>query len=241
MPQTAHDSPWLAQGEDKREAVREMFADIAPSYDVLNSLMSFRLHKRWRSLGVKALNLKPGDDVLDVCCGTGDFLLPLRKAVGSEGTVTGLDFCQPMLDIAKTKVHGEAELHLGDACSLPFTDSKYDAVTVGWGLRNVPDIQAALKQAFRVLKPGGRFISLDMAKPKSGFVGGIAAFSFKKIVPALGSMFGKTKAYKYLPESTERFLSREQMDEALRTAGFTEVWHRDFFFGNICLHYGRKA
>lgn len=235
----AGEKPWLAEGAEKREFVRGMFADVAPSYDLVNSLMCFRLHHRWRSLAVAGLGLKAGDSALDVCCGTGDFLLPLRRVVGAAGTVCGIDFCEPMLTLARGKDRG-AVLGLGDACCLPVASGSVDAVTVGWGLRNVPDVELALREAARVLKPGGRFVTLDMARPRSQFVGRASEAVFHRVAPFIGRLFGKTQAYTYLPKSTLAFLSREEMKAAMERAGFTQVRWRDAFFGNVCMHWGVK-
>jgi demethylmenaquinone methyltransferase/2-methoxy-6-polyprenyl-1,4-benzoquinol methylase len=215
-----------------------MFADIAPSYDLLNSMMCLRLHRRWRALAVSRLQLQPGQSALDVCCGTGDFLIPLRRAVGPGGLLVGSDFCLPMLDLARKK--DPAPLSLGDACCLPFADSTFDAITVGWGIRNVPDIDRAHREAFRVLKPGGRFVSLDMARPRGRLIRSLSEWTFRTITPRLGALFGKTSAYRYLPESTQRFMSREELKTSMESAGLTNVNWRDLFFGNICIHEGQK-
>lgn len=236
---TSNKTPWLTSGSSKREAVHALFADIAPTYDLMNSLMCFRLHHRWRSLTVRRLELKPGGTALDVCCGTGDFSRVLRRRVGPNGTVVGLDFCRPMLDQAVQK-GVKAEFVLGDACRLPFGSGRFDAVTVGWGLRNVPDIGAAVGEAHRVLKPGGQFVTLDMARPRSAIVGRLSEAVFHRVVPFLGRLFGKSEAYTYLPKSTLQFLSREDMSDLLRQSGFESVKHRDFFFGNVCMHIGVK-
>lgn len=233
-------APWLATGTDKRESVRALFADVAPSYDLINSLMCFRLHHRWRRYAVKSIGIGGGDSVLDVCCGTGDFLTQIRAAVGRQGTVIGLDFCPPMLTKAVEK-GVDALLVVGDACSLPFRNEQFDAVTVGWGLRNVPDIHKAVSEAHRVLKRGGRFLTLDMARPKSGFIGKVSEFIFHHVVPFLGRLFGKTEAYTYLPKSTLQFLSRDEMTALFAQVGFSTIKQKDFFLGNICMHWGVKV
>lgn len=233
------ESLWKAEGEQKRIAVRQMFADIAPTYDLLNSLMSFRLHYRWRRDAVSRLALAPGDRVLDVCCGTGDFMKPLRRAVGRQGLVVGLDFCLPMLERARDK-GAPGFLGLGDACTLPIATDALDAASVGWGIRNVPDIDAAHRELARVLKPGGRFVSLDMATPRQPALRALSDLLFRRGVPVMGRIFGKSQAYTYLPESTQRFRTREELEESMRRAGFEDVGHRDLFFGNICVHWGRK-
>ncbi len=236
---TEREAPWLAEGGEKREAVRRMFAEVAPRYDFLNSLMSLSMHRRWRAIAVRELELRTGERALDVCCGTGDFLHPLETAVGSGGHAIGIDFCVPMLTVASAKLPG-ARLALGDACRLPVRDSCVDAVTVGWGLRNVPDLTASLVEIVRVLKPGGRFACLDMALPRNPIVREASRFVCGTMLPAVGSLFGLRRAYTYLPKSTDRFASRGELSGAMRDAGLSEVRWRDFMFGNICLHLARK-
>jgi demethylmenaquinone methyltransferase/2-methoxy-6-polyprenyl-1,4-benzoquinol methylase len=216
-----------------------MFAEIAPTYDLLNSLMSLRLHHRWRALAVRKLQLNEGGRVLDVCCGTGDFMIPLRKAVGNNGKVFGIDFCLPMLQKAKEK-HVPGDIGLGDACLLPVQTNVLDGVSVGWGIRNVPDIDQAHGELHRVLKPGGRFISLDMAQPRNGFIRATSRVICDTFLPKLGAIFGKTKAYTYLPKSTQAFMNREQLKASMEKAGFTDVGYKDLFFGNVCIHWGTK-
>jgi demethylmenaquinone methyltransferase/2-methoxy-6-polyprenyl-1,4-benzoquinol methylase len=229
---------WQEEGTGKRTAVQGMFADIAPTYDRLNSIMSLRLHHRWRAYAVSKLNLKPGDSALDVCCGTGDFMAPLQMAVGAQGKVFGVDFCLPMLEVAKKKDH--PGVTLGDACQLPIQANSVQAVSVGWGIRNVPDIDAAHRELFRVLKPGGRFVSLDMAVPRNPVIRVPSQFVGNVILPRIGALFGKTKAYTYLPKSTQKFKSREELKASMEQAGFKEVAYKDLFFGNICVHWGQK-
>lgn len=229
---------WNQVGSGKRAAVQSMFADIAPSYDRLNGLISLSLHRKWRTIAVQMLELHPGDTALDICCGTGDFMIPLRQAVTSKGRVFGSDFCEPMLQGAVAK--GLQELSLGDACNLPFASECCDAVTVGWGIRNVPNADEAHFEIVRVLKPGGRFVSVDMARPHGLLLRAISGVLFNSIVPLLGTLFGKTDAYRYLPQSTQRFKTREQLDDSMMRAGFVNVTHRDLMMGNICIHYGRK-
>ena len=240
---------WQTEGERKRTAVRGMFGSIARGYDRMNGLMSLGLHHRWRGFAVSRLALKPGDRALDVCCGTGDFMLPLRRAVGAEGQVVGVDFCLPMLEGAtqkivepKSTIHNpQSALALGDACRLPIASTAFDAVSVGWGLRNVPDIDAALAEAARVLKAGGRFVSLDMARPLNPLVRWSAAFALRRVLPFLGKILRlEEEAYAYLPESTLRFASRETLAAAMERAGFVDVAYRDLMLGNLCVHWGRK-
>lgn len=233
------EKPWLTDGGAKRAAVQEMFAGIATRYDRLNGIISFSRHHRWRQFAAQRLDLSPGDRALDVCCGTGDFFLPLREAVGESGSVLGVDFCLPMLEQAKMKsVPGG--LVQGDGCRLPIRAESVHAVTVGWGIRNVPDVDAAHREALRVLKPGGRFVSVDMAIPRNAILRAGSSVVTKRVLPILGSLFGMRMAYTYLPKSIERFQSREELGMSMEAAGFREVGWKDFMFGNICVHWGVK-
>lgn len=233
------ESPWTKDGEEKRKTVRGMFADIAPTYDLLNSLMSFRLHYRWRSIAVRTLELRPGNSALDVCSGTGCFLTPLQKAVGDKGSLVGVDFCAPMLAIAAKRHGSKATLAVGDACQLPVASATFDGATVGWGLRNVPSLESALSEILRVLKPGGRFVSLDMSRP-TGLMGTVSERVFHTVVPVLGTLFGKKEAYTYLPKSTLRFLPPDELAATMSRLGFVDVWRRSMFFGNVGMVGGRK-
>lgn len=235
-PETA---TWVAEGQEKRAAVQRMFAAIAPTYDVCNSLMSLRGHYRWRRAAVAALNLKEGETVADICCGTGDFFAPIRQAIGKSGKLIGIDFCLPMLELSVPKDAGAVEA-LGDACNLPLRTESIDAVTVGWGIRNVPDIDAAHREIFRVLKPGGRFVSVDMSVPKSGIVRAASNLLTRRGLPILGAIFKQKEAYTYLPESTQRFKTRHELVASMEAAGFKNVTFTDFFFGNISMHIGVK-
>ena len=164
----------------------------------------------------------------------------LGRSVGPSADLVGVDFCEPMLELARRKLGDRAALILGDACALPLGARLFDLVTVGWGLRNVPDIDLALSEAARVLKPGGRFATLDMARPRPGLVGSVSEWMVHRFAPLVGRLFGRSEAYTYLPKSAERFLSREQMAGAMERAGFSDVRWFDFAFGNVCLHVGVK-
>jgi demethylmenaquinone methyltransferase / 2-methoxy-6-polyprenyl-1,4-benzoquinol methylase len=229
---------WTEEGSRKREAVRRMFGEIAPSYDRLNGLMTLSLHRRWRKIAVDLLALRNGETALDLCCGTGDFIPLIQRAVGPTGSVFGADFSVPMLDLAQRK--GLPRLALGDACEIPVRDAVVDAVTVGWGIRNVPDQDRAHAEVVRVLRPGGRFVSVDMARPRNPFIRFVSELVFNTFVPVMGAIFGKTQAYAYLPKSTQRFKTREQLEDSMRSAGLVDVFHRDLLLGNVCVHFGRK-
>lgn len=238
MERAETEHAWQAAGAERRQAVQALFGSIAARYDLLNSAMSLRLHHRWRAEAVRLLRLSPGESVADVCCGTGDFAWPIRKAVGDSSKVVGIDFSLPMLEVGKCKAV-PMTLGTGDACALPLASAAFDAVTVGWGLRNVADLEGALAEIRRVLKPGGRFVSVDMAKPKNPIMRGSSRLVFSVLAPALGTLFKRRDAYKYLPQSTEKFASRDEQLALMRKVGFKEATYKDMLFGNICIHWGR--
>jgi len=240
MANAAMEKPtWEAQGTEKRARVQGMFDAIAPSYDRVNRLMSFALDRRWRAFVVRQLDLQTGDAALDLCSGTGDFLPPLRQAIGDNGELVGLDFSFPMLERSRAKPHG-ATLILGDAGNLPIANERFDAVTVGWGIRNVPDIDRTHVEIARVLRPGGVFASIDMAVPRNPIWRAGSRFISKFVIPTLGRLFGAPDAYRYLPESTERFWDRQRLADSMRNAGFVDIRIIDLMGGNICAHIGRK-
>lgn len=230
---------WEAQGTEKRAAVQGLFSRIAKNYDLANRLMSFNRDQKWREIATTKLELKSSDAALDMCCGTGDFLSAIRRKVGQQGQVVGIDFCLPMLEHASTKDES-AGLVLGDACNLPFASNHFDGVTVGWGIRNVPDIDQAHDEAFRVLKSGKKFVSLDTAEPKSKACRAFTGVVRTLLMKVLGVSFNRLSEYDYLNESTKRFKSREELAESMRRAGFINVQFQDLMFGNICIHWGTK-
>jgi demethylmenaquinone methyltransferase/2-methoxy-6-polyprenyl-1,4-benzoquinol methylase len=214
-----------------------MFGRIAERYDLLNGLMSAGRHHRWRQIAVKELQLEAGDSVLDSCSGTGDFLTPIRKAVRREGKIFAADFSDPMLSQAAEKDR-EACRTVADALALPFQDQQFDAVTIGWGLRNTADPAVCLRESLRVLKPGGRLAVLDMCRP-TGF-GKLAFAAYARTAPLLGRLSGDQEAYRYLPESAGKFLTAKELTQAFETAGFIDVKVRQFAFGTIALHLGKR-
>lgn len=239
-PAHLESQPWLAEGEAKRHLVQGMFDQIAPTYDQLNHLLTFNKDHGWRKKAVQLAEIRTGETVLDLCCGTGDFLPQIRRATGTSGRLIGMDFSLPMLGIAPKK-DASAMLAQADAMQIPLRTNSVDVVTVGWGIRNVPNIDQVHQEIFRVLRPGGRFVSVDMAQPKSALIGALSRFVFRRGVPVIGALFGQAKAYKYLPESTQRFHSREELIQSMQRAGFSSSRFVDLFFGNICIHLGVKS
>ena len=214
------------------EGVRAMFDRIAPVYDAMNRVMTAGLDGRWRRETAAAV-VRRGDRVLDSCCGTGDLALACLRA---GGRVTGLDFSERMLERARRK-SGEVEWVQGDALALPFEDDSFDAATVGFGVRNLEDLDRGLAELGRVLRPGGRIGVLEITRPQ----GALEPFYnvwFGKIVPVLGKLFPGGSAYTYLPASVKRFPGPEDLVRFLREAGFSDVRYRLFAGGIVALHTG---
>lgn len=230
---------WEAQNSEKSLAVHGLFSRIAKNYDVANRILSFNRDKQWRELAVSKLNLSINDSVLDLCCGTGDFLPVLRSKVGERGEIVGIDFCEPM--IAQASAKDETSLLIvGDACELPFEDERFNGISVGWGIRNVSDIHKAHSEAYRTLKPGGRFVSIDCAEPKSRFVRSFTGIGRTALTSILGRSLKSKDDYRYLNESSKRFRSRQELIQIMQATGFTDVQSQDLMLGNICIHWGTK-
>ncbi|HEY6834865.1 MAG TPA: bifunctional demethylmenaquinone methyltransferase/2-methoxy-6-polyprenyl-1,4-benzoquinol methylase UbiE [Gaiellaceae bacterium] len=214
------------------EGVRAMFDRIAPVYDAMNRVMTAGLDGRWRRETASAV-VRPGDRVLDSCCGTGDLAVACVRA---GGRVTGLDFSERMLERARRK-SGEIEWVQGDALALPFEDDSFDAATVGFGVRNLEDLERGLAEMARVLRPGGKVGVLEITRPK-GVLEPFYNVWFCRVVPVLGKLLPGGKAYTYLPASVKRFPGPEDLADLLREAGFSEVRYRLFAGGIVALHTG---
>ncbi len=224
-----------ATGRLSSEGVRTMFDRIAPVYDAMNRVMTAGLDQRWRRLTAAAV-VRPGDSVLDACCGTGDLAIASAR-IG--GRVTGLDFSERMLERARRKAAG-VEWVRGDLLSLPFDDASFDAATVGFGVRNVEDLERALLELRRVLHAGGRLGVLEITRPR----GPLAPFFrlwFDGIVPFLGKLLPGGSAYTYLPASVRRFPGPEELTELMRRAGFADVRFRLLAGGIVALHSGEAS
>ncbi len=218
-----------------------MFDGIAARYDLLNSLMTAGLHHRWRELGVLLAKVGPGDSALDVACGTGDFAFALRRAVGSEGRVVGLDFSDEMLRVAREKC-GRNQLWVdflqGDLLRLPFAEGEFDACTVGFGVRNVSDVSGAFREMRRVVRPGGRVVCLEITQPQIIGFKQFFAFWFERVVPWLGRVTaGHEFAYSYLPASVRRFPDPETLRDVMAGAGLVNPRYEILAGGIIALHH----
>jgi demethylmenaquinone methyltransferase / 2-methoxy-6-polyprenyl-1,4-benzoquinol methylase len=216
------------------DAVRAMFDRIAPVYDLMNRAMSLGLDVRWRRMTARAV-VRPGDRVLDVCCGTGDLAVADREA---GGDVTGLDFSERMLERARRKSDA-IEWIRGDATALPFPDAAFDAVTVGFGVRNLDDLESGLRELARVLRPGGLLGCLEITRPR-GVLRPFFRLWFDGLVPLAGRVLPGGSAYSYLPASVRRFPGPEDLAAAMERAGFAAVRWKLLGGGIVALHTAAK-
>jgi demethylmenaquinone methyltransferase/2-methoxy-6-polyprenyl-1,4-benzoquinol methylase len=216
------------------EAVRGMFDRIAPVYDVMNRVMTAGLDQRWRRLAAAEV-VWPGDRVLDACCGTGDLAVECERR---GGRVVGLDFSEPMLARARKK-SGAIEWVQGDALALPFENGAFDAATIGFGVRNLADLEGGLRELARILRPGGKLAVLEITRPR-GLLKPFFRLWFDVLVPLAGRVLPGGKAYTYLPASVRRFPGPDDLSALLERAGFEDVRYRLLGGGSVALHVGRR-
>jgi demethylmenaquinone methyltransferase / 2-methoxy-6-polyprenyl-1,4-benzoquinol methylase len=234
-----------ANEEEHATRVREMFAAIAGRYDLLNHLLSGHVDKRWRRLVARQLRNRVGATsgrILDVACGTGDLSLTLSETTGLQ--VIGTDFCRPMLEIAARKTANRKPgilLIEGDALRLPFADSSFDAVAIGFGLRNLSDVERGLAELMRVAKPGGHVAVLEFSKPVIPGFRLLFNFYFTRALPFLGGLVsGSKSAYQYLPDSVTRFPDQNELSSLMRKVGFESVNYENLTGGIAALHMGKR-
>ncbi|KYP80494.1 demethylmenaquinone methyltransferase [Ferroacidibacillus organovorans] len=230
----------------KAEFVHDVFSTIAKQYDVMNSVLSFNQHKFWRKFAMKKMRIKPGERCLDVATGTGDWAISMANAVGPSGEVVGIDFCQEMLDIAipKTQQSGLSnvtKMMLGNAMALPFSSDEFNYATIGFALRNVPDLDQVLREMYRVVKPGGLVVSLELSKPTNRLFRSVYYTYFNHVLPLLGRIVvGNDQPYRWLPESLKPFPDRFALAKRFAEAGLERVEHYALMGGICALHIGYK-
>ena len=231
-------------GRPSPERVVAMFDRIAPRYDAMNTLMTFGLDRLWRRQALDAAGLRSGMRVLDVATGTGKLALAAAARLDAGGAVVGLDPSAQMLARARaaaTGVHAGATLTWvqADAARLPFGDAIFDAVTIGFGLRNLPDVAAGLREMARVTAPGGRVVVLEIAEPPRGPWRLLYRTWFRQVIPRIGAVAGSREAYAYLPESVGRYPDPRRVGELMADAGLLDVRWRWLASRMVTLHVGR--
>lgn len=232
------------QAPDFAGQVNRMFDRVASRYDALNSVMTAGLHHRWRQRAAARAELGQGDAALDICCGTGDLALELAGRVSPGGSVVGCDFSEPMLDLAREKAAergvGGVRFEWADALELPYGSDRFDAVTVGFGARNLADLDRGLREMTRVLKPGGRLVVLEITQPTRAPLSLFFGLWFDRIVPRLGAFSSEPEAYTYLPESVRNFPSPRDLAAKLDAAGLDGIRYTVIAGGIIAIHSGVK-
>jgi demethylmenaquinone methyltransferase / 2-methoxy-6-polyprenyl-1,4-benzoquinol methylase len=233
------------QSPDFAGQVNRMFDRVAGRYDLLNSVMTAGLHHRWRSRAAERAELGPGDSALDICSGTGDLALELANRVAPDGRVIGCDFSEPMLDLAREKAAKRGSpgvrFEWADALQLPYDGGRFDAVTVGFGVRNLADLDRGLREMARVLKLGGRAVILEITQPTRPPLSVFYSLWFDRIVPMLGALSDDPEAYSYLPESVRSFPTPHRLAEMMDRAGFERIRYTVLGGGIIAIHSGVKA
>lgn len=240
------DPPALARalaGEQKGQFVARMFGRIAQRYDLLNRLMSLGQDQRWRRRMAELAHLPPHGRVLDLATGTGDVALAVLERY-PDAQVAGADFALPMMQVGQHKLASGTALHFAgaDALALPFPDQSFDAVLHAFLMRNIASIEAGFHEQWRVLKPGGRVVCLEIVGPDSPLFRTVYGLFFETLVPQVGRLLsGDAEAYSYLPQSVLRFPPPDSLSDLMRAAGFRQVRYERVMLGSIAIHVGEKG
>ncbi|MBO8137769.1 MAG: demethylmenaquinone methyltransferase [Desulfotomaculum sp.] len=231
---------------NKEEYVHSIFSTIAHRYDLLNTLLSFNRDKYWRRFTVQKCNLKPGGIGLDVACGTGMLCIEQARVVGKSGRVIGVDFCENMLEVGRKNIDATpykdiVEFRHGNAIDLPFDDNTFDCATIGFALRNVPDIKKTIAEMRRVVKPGGHVVSLELSKPSIPVFKQMYYLYFERILPFLGKLgIGKDGPYSYLPQSLKVFPHQKEIRDLFVDVGLKNACYYELTGGIVSVHVGMK-
>lgn len=231
--------------EQKAKHVHGVFQNISSKYDKMNSIISFNRHRAWRKDVLKYMDVKEGSKALDLCTGTGDWALAMAPKMGAKGKIIGLDFSKNMLEVAKEKkltnnLDNISFVH-GDAMNLPYADHTFDYVTIGFGLRNVPNYEQVLQEMYRVTKPGGIAVCLETSQPTMFGFKQLFNFYFRFIMPLFGKIFAKSyKEYAWLHDSTQNFPDKKTLKNMFLQVGFSEVLVKSYSGGVAAMHLARK-
>lgn len=233
------------EGDAKQEYVAGLFASIAGKYDLMNDLMTFGQHRRWKKHTARITAQGLHGISLDIACGTGDLARALSRRQEIAHSV-GLDLLPEMISLGNAKVRSQnlsskVTLMLGDALRLPFPDGSFACATAGFSLRNMPDLKAALAEMVRVVKPGGQVTTLELSPMPGGLKSSLFRLCFHKLVPLLGGLIsGNRAAYAYLPQSVDYFLEADRLAAIFRELGLVDVGYRRMGMGTVALHWGQR-
>lgn len=219
--------------QEQSKKVQEMFNNIADKYDFLNGLLSFALDDNWRRNAIRLANIKPGNKVLDLACGTGDMITEILKQ-HPDVSIYGADFSVNMLHISQKKL-GSIPFTAADAHNLPFKDDSFDRLTIAFGFRNITDKSRGLSELYRVIKPGGKVCILELTRPENKVTSFFYRIYFMHLLPFIGGLFSYKKAYKYLPDSVYKFPKRNEYRNMIEDAGFKNIHFKSLIFGAVTI------
>lgn len=230
---------------EKEDYVRSIFSSIVPRYDLLNAALSLGRHAAWRRFAVSKMGIEAGSRALDVCCGTGDLAFEMADSVGRSGCVVGLDFSEPMIQAArdKSKRNGREWVRFcaATADAMPFLGEVFDCAGIAFGLRNVPDVAESIREISRVVRPGGKVVSLEIVGVKHGVLGLLWKTYFHLVGPRAAKLLGgDSEAYGYLSQSVAEFMSADQIAEKFEECGLRDVKYHTMAMGGVCVHEGVK-
>ena len=228
------------------QRVQGIFDGLAKDYDKMNDIISLGTHRSWRAKTMASIDIPKNGQILDVAAGTGDWTIALAKELGDKGHVTGFDLSSEMLAVAREKVREAGvsfwvTLTQGNAMELPYEDDTFDLVTIGFGLRNLPDAEKGMQELYRVLKPGGQLVVLETSQPDNPVIKPFWKMYFKGVMPMMGKVFAHDKdSYDYLEKTTEEFMSFKALANLMTDTGFKTVTYQRFNFGAAAAHFGIK-
>ena len=234
------------KGQERQNYVADLFSRIAKRYDLMNTLMTFGMHHRWKKTTAKLTCDNVSGVALDIATGTGDLAVQLAYQSGIEHSV-GIDLIPEMIDLAKSKsdkakLSEKTTFIIGDAVKLPFPNNTFACATAGFSLRNMPDLNTAIKEMVRVVQPGGRITTLELTPMNKGLISRLFRFYFHRVVPLVGYIIARDRsAYTYLPQSVDYFLESDSLAEVMRSAGLVDVGYRKVGCRTVAIHYGMKV